>query len=216
LPLDESGHVDELDARLSERRIPSSNPSRAIRRVVAGIVLMSAGICLVAVLKLMVVRPARGASAQVAAGEHALAGAGALTLAVLPELPAATPHESDVAAKAPSAPVIDDPAAKNAGLAKGTVATSEASASPSQGYDPLEARRQKQTAQRALERSDPTEAITLAERSVALDPTDAESWLILGAAYLQRGQASDARRCFTTCAKTATRGPRAECAALLH
>jgi Flp pilus assembly protein TadD len=177
---------------------------------------MSAGICLVAVLKLMVVRPARGASSQVAAGEHALAGAGASTPAVFPELPAATQHGSDVAAKAPSAAVIDDPAAKNAGLAKGTVATSEASASPSQGYDPLEARRQKQAAQRALERSDPAEAITLAELSVALDPTDAESWLILGAAYLQRGHASDARRCFTTCAKTATRGPRAECAALLH
>jgi Flp pilus assembly protein TadD len=191
---------------------------------VAGVVLTSAGICLVAVLKLMVVRPARGASSQHAAGEHALAGAIASpptvvlpqSAAVLPELPAATQHGSDVAAKAPSAAVMDDPAAENAGLAKGTVATSEGSASVSQGHDPLEARRQKQAAQRALERSDPAEAITFAELSVALDPTDAETWLILGAAYQQRGRASDARRCFTTCAKTATRGPRAECAALLR
>ena len=49
-----------------------------------------------------------------------------------------------------------------------------------------------------------------------LDPTDAEGWLILGAAYLQRAAPQDAKRCFASCVKEATRGPRGECAALLR
>jgi cytochrome c-type biogenesis protein CcmH/NrfG len=53
-------------------------------------------------------------------------------------------------------------------------------------------------------------------RSNALDATDAEGWLILGAAYLQRGSFKDARRCFASCAKEATHGPRGECSALLR
>jgi Flp pilus assembly protein TadD len=51
---------------------------------------------------------------------------------------------------------------------------------------------------------------------VALDPTDAESWLILGAAYQQQGNDKDARRCFGACIQKANRGPKRECAAMLR
>jgi Flp pilus assembly protein TadD len=59
-------------------------------------------------------------------------------------------------------------------------------------------------------------AIEQGERSVALDTADAETWLILGAAYMQRGKYAQARRCFSSCVQLAQRGARSECAALLR
>jgi hypothetical protein len=59
-------------------------------------------------------------------------------------------------------------------------------------------------------------SIEAGERSVAEDPTDADAWLILGAAYLKRGAYADARRCFTTCGHQATHGDRFQCWALLR
>jgi hypothetical protein len=59
-------------------------------------------------------------------------------------------------------------------------------------------------------------SIEAGERSVAQDPTDADTWLILGAAYLKRGAYMDARRCFTTCGHQATHGDRFQCWALLR
>jgi hypothetical protein len=82
--------------------------------------------------------------------------------------------------------------------------------------DPLAAREAKKIAQRALDRGKVAEAIEAGERSVALDPTDGDAWLILGAAYQQRGATADARRCFSSCVRQGTRGPRGECAALLR
>jgi Flp pilus assembly protein TadD len=67
---------------------------------------------------------------------------------------------------------------------------------------------------KALERGRLADAIEAGEQSVALDPGDADAWLVLGAAYQQRGHYADARRCFTTCAAQAQRGPRGECRAL--
>jgi hypothetical protein len=75
---------------------------------------------------------------------------------------------------------------------------------------------QKRAAMRALERGDATRSVELAQESVALDPTDAEAWLILGGAYATRGRQEDARRSFASCTKLAVRGPRAECASLLR
>jgi Flp pilus assembly protein TadD len=59
-------------------------------------------------------------------------------------------------------------------------------------------------------------SIELGERAVQLDPTDADSWLVLGAAYMQRGDNKNARRCFSSCVKEATSGARRECAAMLR
>jgi hypothetical protein len=59
-------------------------------------------------------------------------------------------------------------------------------------------------------------SIEAGERSVALDPTDAEAWLVLGAAYQERGQLSEASRCYKACLARATWGPRAECREMLR
>jgi tetratricopeptide (TPR) repeat protein len=87
---------------------------------------------------------------------------------------------------------------------------------PSESPDALEAADAKRLAQRALDRGSAAVAVEQGERSVALDPGDAEAWLILGAAYMQRGNFAKARRCFSSCVQMATRGARAECAALLR
>jgi hypothetical protein len=93
-----------------------------------------------------------------------------------------------------------------------TAATESATTAP----DPVTAAEAKREAQKALERGHLKASVEAGERSVALDPTDAEAWLILGAAYQGRGRYIDARRCFTTCSKVATRGDRSECRALLR
>lgn len=74
----------------------------------------------------------------------------------------------------------------------------------------------KHRAQQALEKGRLTAALDLGQQAVEADPTDAESWLILGATYLQRGKPKEARRCFASCVDQATQGPVSECKALLR
>ena len=74
----------------------------------------------------------------------------------------------------------------------------------------------KHASQVALEKGRTADAIAAGERSVALDPGDAEAWLILGAAYDQSGAYARGRASFKSCVDLATRGPRGECAALLR
>ena len=71
-------------------------------------------------------------------------------------------------------------------------------------------------ARRALERGRMQEAIDAAVRSTTLDPTDADAWLLLGAAYMDRGKSADARAAFSSCAKLATKGPVGECRLMLR
>jgi tetratricopeptide (TPR) repeat protein len=82
--------------------------------------------------------------------------------------------------------------------------------------DPEVAGREKGVSRAALERGRLGEAIGAGERSVSLDPSDGEAWLILGAAYQQQGNASEARRCYKACIETGRRGPKNECAAMLR
>jgi tetratricopeptide (TPR) repeat protein len=82
--------------------------------------------------------------------------------------------------------------------------------------DPVEAKRKKRESQSLLERGKAGAAIDAGEAAVALDPEDAEAWLILGAAYQQKGDAKRAREAFSQCLKQGKRGPKAECAAMLR
>lgn len=66
-----------------------------------------------------------------------------------------------------------------------------------------------------LEREAYGAAVAAGERSVALDSTDGEAWLILGAAYQGMGNAGQAKRCYTTCTKQ-KRGPIADCQQMLQ
>ena len=68
----------------------------------------------------------------------------------------------------------------------------------------------------ALEARRLPEAIAAGERAVALDATDGEAWLILGAAYQENYQLGEARRCYRACVVKGKVDPRGECAAMLR
>jgi cytochrome c-type biogenesis protein CcmH/NrfG len=94
-------------------------------------------------------------------------------------------------------------------------AAGEGSSAPAaSGHVNSEALEAKLASQTALQEGKVAEAIEAGERAVALDPTDAEAWLILATSYDRRGTHEDARRCFASCVRLATHGPRAECVAL--
>jgi hypothetical protein len=82
--------------------------------------------------------------------------------------------------------------------------------------DPKAAAKEKAASRTALEWGKVKASIEAGERSVALDPTDGEAWLILGAAYQQKGDAKEARRCFKACMDQGKRGPKGECSAMLR
>lgn len=75
---------------------------------------------------------------------------------------------------------------------------------------------ERKDAQRLLERGNAKGAIEAGERSVALDPTDGEAWLLLGASYQQVGKNADARKAFQSCLKEGKRGPLGECKEMLQ
>ena len=82
--------------------------------------------------------------------------------------------------------------------------------------DPVAALASRERARAALSKGDVASAVTLGTESVELDPTDAEAWLVLGAAEMAAGQHGPARSTFTACTKVATRGPRHECGQMLQ
>ncbi len=126
-----------------------------------------------------------------------------------------SPGASAASLAPPSANTAVAPRSENLALPAPATSTPDAGAD-ADGEAVDEATQAKQDAEKALEKGHAAQAIEAGERAVALDPTDAEAWLILGAGYDQRGAFAQARRCFATCAKVATRGPRRECAALLR
>jgi hypothetical protein len=77
------------------------------------------------------------------------------------------------------------------------------------------AREEKDDARRSLERGKAKDAVASAGRSVAIDPTDADAWLILGAAQQEMGRGADAHASFVSCVKQAKKGEVGECGAML-
>jgi hypothetical protein len=128
---------------------------------------------------------------------------------VAPAAPAAAQGgEPATTVEAVSAPVVAVPAA--------AAATADAPATPAVATSDKTALQEKNDSRRALERGKLADAIAAGERAVALDPTDGEAWLLLGAAYQEKGKNADARRCYSSCVKEGKRGPLGECRALLH
>ncbi|MGO9839234.1 MAG: hypothetical protein ACLP1X_34060 [Polyangiaceae bacterium] len=202
-----------VDAEPLARRRPV-NPERRRRlgRVVAGAVALSCAICVAAGVRVATVRAATTRIAPASAVAYA----------------APLPAPTEVAAASSPAPQPDPtsespPAAEPPQTTEAVAAVAPAASAPQADVekatvepDPAAARDAKRTSQRALDRGDAKSSIEAGERSVDLDPTDAEAWLILGAAYQTRGTYAEARRCFASCARLAKRGPRGECAALLR
>jgi hypothetical protein len=72
-----------------------------------------------------------------------------------------------------------------------------------------------QQAQRYLERGNVTRAIDAARRAATADPSDAEAWLTLGAAYDASGNRTQARSAYQNCVDRGHGGRVTECRALL-
>ena len=205
---------------------------RYLTRYVAGAVSVAGVIGLAALVRVTLARdasaaagPSRATSA-IAASLPAAAPSEPAAPAVDPAVASAAPAEAadvpaianpavpaDVAA-APSPPVaVDPPAAADPPAAPAATSTP---ATPPDAQSAAEAKKARNDAERALDRGHVAESIEAGEQSVALDPTDADAWLILGAAYQKQGHFADARRCFSHCVPEARRGPRWECSALLR
>ena len=195
---------------------------RYLMRYVAGAVSVASIIGLAAVVRMTTARVASAA----ASPRHGSAIAASLAAET------ASPNDDPIAPADPPAPSANaDPSPDPAGAAAApagsaepanpgpdTPAPQDPAGAPTAVPDvsPRAAAEAKRDAQRALDRGRLADAIEAGEESVALDPTDADAWLLLGAAYQQKGRFPDARRCFSTCVDQARRGALWECRALLR
>lgn len=231
---DTLGSEGEPDALARRRAIFAAAAHRRahLARYVKGAVAFSAALCVVALAKTAFVRGEREAdgsrsSEPVAASLRIEPPSGAVALAAAPagEVPppprAAEPVRapSDVPAPPPE-PVAASVAPNAAPPPAGPAIASAAAEAPEMSSDPAvrakEARAARERARNALERGQLKASVDAGERSVSIDPTDGDAWLLLGAAYQQAGNAASASRCFKACLDQGKRGARSECAQMLR
>jgi hypothetical protein len=210
--------ADSEPRRLSRSLQRAAVPRRErFVRFVACAVALCAILCGAALVKTAVVGTEKGAqepghtfAAAAAVAPVALGGAPAMPVApIATGLPIA-PAAVDVT---PPEVLLQAAAAAPAAL---SVATPAADAVEGAEPGPATALEERGISRDALEHGKIALSIEAGERSVALDPTDAEAWLVLGAAYQERGKLTEARRCYKACLTRATWGPRAECRELLR
>ena len=132
----------------------------------------------------------------------------AQTSSAPPEPTAATPTPSSSIATGASV-------AADADAVAATTTVTDASAASSIPDNPEEARQERDHAKKALESGRMKEAVAAGERAVTLDPTDADSWLYLGAAYQEQGDQANANRCYRACLTQGTHGNKGECSAMM-
>lgn len=164
--------------------------------------------------------PARAAAAAIEAPKAAEVAAVAPEVKRAPVAEQAAPAAPAAEAAKVEAPVakVEEPVA-----AAAAPVAEAAKAEPAKAEEPAKvvtgdktALEEKKDARRALERGKSADAIAAGERSVALDPTDGEAWLLLGAAYQDKGKNKEARRCYTACVKEGKRGPIGECRQMIR
>ncbi len=117
--------------------------------------------------------------------------------------------------RAPKAPVTMEVAPPPAPEVKAAPPPEEKPAEPAPAPPTGNAIEEREAARVLLEKRKPAEALPHAIRAVEIDPSDAQTWLVLGAAHQDSGHAVDARDTFLACTKKATTGPIHECRALL-
>jgi hypothetical protein len=206
-------HHEERDPRMVLKLSPAAAKRRAqFQRYVKLAVGAASVLCLAALVKVAVAHNheepvVRRASASMQVAPPPVAQPAEMTQRAKPvdEIPPPPP---------PVAEPVPAPAPAAAPAAADTTTPTE-TAAPTEP-DPKAAAREKHASQLALERGKAADAIAAGERSVALDPSDAEAWLILGAAYQEKGDAANARRSFKSCLSEGKRGPKWECAQFPH
>jgi hypothetical protein len=169
---------------------------QTLMRYVYVALAVSTILCVIAITRTLATAPAHEATtvAPSAIAEPAAPAAPAASLTF--PMPSASASAAPTPASA-AAPIAD------AAVAPPEVPTKSAS-------------EEKADAQRALDRGKAKDAIEAASRSTTLDPSDADAWLLLGAADMEVGKAGDARAAFAACAKQATKGQVGECRSMLR
>lgn len=208
----EAPEAAEIPARIS--RIASPEAARRRKKASTYVAVVFAGCAILvafAAARGLLRGAERSANAQPAATRLEPKGGsqGAPTSAEPLPTSAAAPMAAPVAAPlaAPATATASSPVAAAAPSAEASTATTP---------DPMAAKAKKKAAQQALERGKLALAVEEGEAAVALDPEDGESWLILGAAYQEKGDPKKAREAFTSCLKLGKRGPKGECGAMLR
>jgi hypothetical protein len=197
---------EERDPRMALKLTPEVARRRAdLSRYVKFAVAAASALCLAALVKVAVARSATDAGTS-----HSSTVAAAAAAPVKTAVPVvAPPAETQAAAPVPVAAPAETAAAPPAD-------TTAPAASAATELDPKAAAVEKNKARTLLERGKNADAIEAGEKSVALDPTDGEAWLILGAAYQEKGDMKNARRSYKACLEQGKRGPKYECAAMPH
>jgi Flp pilus assembly protein TadD len=225
---DPPAEVEDRDPRMAMKMTAMAARRRAhLAKYVKIAVGLASAVCLAALVKVAVARgDSEGETRRPAAASQGApqAPVAPVQTAIAPAQPPAAPQETaappaaaavpaDTATAAPTptegAPAPAAPAATDA-----TNPAPEATAAPE--LDPKAAAKEKSACRAALERGKLADSIEAGERSVALDPTDGEAWLILGAAYQEKGDMKNARRSYKACIEQGKRGPRYECMAMPH
>ena len=188
---------------------------RYLARYVAGAVAASSVICLAAFFRVASAAPDTAPHAARASMESASPTTAELPLpAPVQPSPAPPAQASPLAPEPAVAAIAPTPAPAPSAPATPTTEAPSAPAAASASDGPS-ARQSKEAAMHALEHGNWNAAITAAERSVRLDATDGEAWLILGGAYQERGSDRAARHAYASCAQSAKPGhARSECASL--
>jgi hypothetical protein len=186
--------VHELDSRRLEVVVPPERRQRLANYVKIA-VGFSAVLCLAAVARVGLSHVTRSSAA-----EHAVVAAQIAPL--------------------PIAPKPIQPVAVPAALPEPPPAPSQAQEEPAAVAEPAvpakSAKEEKEAARTSLERGKRQDAIDAAGRSVELDPTDAEAWLILGSAQQDSGHWKVGRDAYSECVKQAKVGPIGECRMMLR
>jgi hypothetical protein len=142
-------------------------------------------------------------------------------------LPSASPPAAAPEAVPPALPTtspVTPPASARPTSPSATAASASPPAAPrANGSAPANAAapaksavQEREIARRALERGKLRDAASAAERATAIDSSDAETWLILGAAKQELGQGAAAQVAFRSCVQSAKHGPINECRAMLR
>ena len=201
-------HADDFETRRPALLIPPERRQRLMNYVKAA-VGFSAVLCLAALA-----RYGLSHGAPPSMGEH---GVVAAQIAV-PAVPSPIQPVAAAPAPVPAPPAAAAPAAVPSPVPPPapTPAVEEAVAVAEPATPTKSAKEEKEGARAALERGKRQDAIDAAGRSVALDPTDAEAWLILGSAQQDSGHWKEGREAYSECTKQAKVGPIGECRMMLR
>jgi len=215
----------DIDETVQRRRRPEVIERRArLRRVVTWIVGAAAVLTALVSVKALLTRSRPPVADMAMSVPHQVVASIALSATEEPapapaqtvamnEVAPTPPSEAPAAAEAPPAvepaPAETVPAAiAPAETAPAAIETQEPAA-PSAAPAPSKA-----DVRRLIERGHMRDGIAAARATIEADPSDAETYLLLGAALQELGQWKESTAVFGQCVEQATKGPKGECRAL--